>query len=224
MATLLDAPPAPSRAPEAPPSRTSLLLGRIVTALLVIGPLVALAVAVPLLWGQALHLRDVVIAGGVLPRERLRRHRRLPPTLHASQLPSRALAQDHARVGRFARGRRFARRLGREPPSPPCVQRQAGRSALAAPARHGRTRAAPRLLPRARRLAVQGRRHVGDALRPRSARRRRRADHQPALSRVRDLLARRRRSSSAGRSRARSAERSPRSSGPGSPAWCCCTT
>ena len=49
----------------------------------------------------------------------------------------RALAQDRARVGGFARGRRFARRLGREPPPPPRVQRQARRSALAAPARHG---------------------------------------------------------------------------------------
>ena len=63
MATLLDAPSAPSRAPEAPPSRASLLLGRIVTGLLVIGPLVALggrgAVAVG---PRACHLRDIVVS------------------------------------------------------------------------------------------------------------------------------------------------------------------
>ena len=33
-----------------------------ITALLVVGPLVALATAVPLLWGRVVHLRDVVLA------------------------------------------------------------------------------------------------------------------------------------------------------------------
>jgi stearoyl-CoA desaturase (Delta-9 desaturase) len=42
-------------------SRGGLLAQRSVTALLVGGPLVALALAVPLLWGQAIHLRDVII-------------------------------------------------------------------------------------------------------------------------------------------------------------------
>jgi stearoyl-CoA desaturase (delta-9 desaturase) len=39
------------------------LFGRIVTALLVVGPVVALAVIVPLLWGRAISLRDIVMAG-----------------------------------------------------------------------------------------------------------------------------------------------------------------
>jgi len=37
-------------------------VSRLVTAVLVAGPLAAVAVAVPLLWGHALHARDVVIA------------------------------------------------------------------------------------------------------------------------------------------------------------------
>jgi stearoyl-CoA desaturase (Delta-9 desaturase) len=39
------------------------MVGRVVTGLLVIGPAVALAVAVPLLWGHAVHLRDIILAG-----------------------------------------------------------------------------------------------------------------------------------------------------------------
>lgn len=35
---------------------------RLITALLVVGPLAAVATAVPLLWGSVLHLRDVILA------------------------------------------------------------------------------------------------------------------------------------------------------------------
>src|SRR4051794_11603598 len=66
MTTLLDRPSSPpARAPEPDPapSPTGLIVGRCVTALLVIGPAVALAIAVPLLWGRAVSLRDVIIAG-----------------------------------------------------------------------------------------------------------------------------------------------------------------
>src|SRR5437899_470997 len=65
MTTLLD-PPAPRHAPvyAPPPAPTpgSLLTGRIVTGLLVIGPPLALAVAVPLLWGRGVSLQDVILA------------------------------------------------------------------------------------------------------------------------------------------------------------------
>ena len=37
-------------------------MGRIVTGLLVIGPIVALAIAIPLLWGRAVRLTDVIVA------------------------------------------------------------------------------------------------------------------------------------------------------------------
>ena len=70
MATLLDRrtahavahPPAPDPTPTPTPSRAGLYIGRVVTGLLVIGPAVALAVAVPLLWGRAVHLRDIILA------------------------------------------------------------------------------------------------------------------------------------------------------------------
>ncbi len=47
---------------EPPPGRLQLALGRGVTALLVVGPVVALGVALPFLWGHLINLRDVVLA------------------------------------------------------------------------------------------------------------------------------------------------------------------
>jgi stearoyl-CoA desaturase (delta-9 desaturase) len=47
--------------PEAGPSAAT-TWQRGITALLVVGPLVAVATAVPLLWGRVVHLRDVVLA------------------------------------------------------------------------------------------------------------------------------------------------------------------
>jgi stearoyl-CoA desaturase (delta-9 desaturase) len=44
------------------PHRASVAVGRGVTALLVVGPVVALAVAVPLLWGRAMRVSDLVVA------------------------------------------------------------------------------------------------------------------------------------------------------------------
>jgi stearoyl-CoA desaturase (delta-9 desaturase) len=44
------------------PSRRAVVTDRIVTSLFVIGPVVVLAVALPLLWDQAVSLRDLVIA------------------------------------------------------------------------------------------------------------------------------------------------------------------
>jgi stearoyl-CoA desaturase (Delta-9 desaturase) len=45
-----------------PHSRASVITGRVVTMLIVIGPIAALGVAVPLLWGHAISLRDLVLA------------------------------------------------------------------------------------------------------------------------------------------------------------------
>jgi stearoyl-CoA desaturase (delta-9 desaturase) len=45
-----------------PTTRSSLFLGRAVTSLLVIGPAIAIGIVVPLLWGHAIHLRDVLLA------------------------------------------------------------------------------------------------------------------------------------------------------------------
>ena len=47
--------------PAASPSAFATLLPRAITALLVAGPVAAVAIAVPLLWGHALHWRDLVI-------------------------------------------------------------------------------------------------------------------------------------------------------------------
>jgi stearoyl-CoA desaturase (delta-9 desaturase) len=67
MTPLLEnsAPTARTRAyepPTTPPSTASVRLSRLVTALLVAGPAIALAIAVPLLWHRAINLTDVVLA------------------------------------------------------------------------------------------------------------------------------------------------------------------
>jgi stearoyl-CoA desaturase (delta-9 desaturase) len=38
------------------------MAGRVITALLIVSPIAAVAISVPLLWGHAIHLRDVVLA------------------------------------------------------------------------------------------------------------------------------------------------------------------
>ena len=54
----------PSRPPETAvrPSRGSIFASRLITALLVIGPVIALGVAIPLLWGHAVSLPDLILA------------------------------------------------------------------------------------------------------------------------------------------------------------------
>ena len=47
---------------EPRPSRKSIITDRVVTSLFVVGPVVALAIALPLLWGNALNLHDVILA------------------------------------------------------------------------------------------------------------------------------------------------------------------
>ncbi len=51
-----------SAAAEPRPTRKSVITDRVVTSLFVVGPVVALAVAIPLLWGNALNLHDVILA------------------------------------------------------------------------------------------------------------------------------------------------------------------
>jgi stearoyl-CoA desaturase (Delta-9 desaturase) len=48
--------------PSERPSRRAVVVDRVVTSLFVIGPVVILAVVLPLLWDQAVSLRDLVIA------------------------------------------------------------------------------------------------------------------------------------------------------------------
>jgi stearoyl-CoA desaturase (delta-9 desaturase) len=45
------------------PSQSSVVTDRVVTSLFVAGPAIALAIALPLLWGEAVNLHDLVIAG-----------------------------------------------------------------------------------------------------------------------------------------------------------------
>ena len=47
---------------DARPSRGSVITDRVVTSLFVAGPAVALAIALPLLWGNAVNLHDLVLA------------------------------------------------------------------------------------------------------------------------------------------------------------------
>ncbi|MGZ6887647.1 MAG: acyl-CoA desaturase [Acidimicrobiia bacterium] len=63
MQTLPAPPPAPLAGDAAPStSPGGLVVGRIVTAALVVSPVVALGVAVPFLWGHVIHLRDAILA------------------------------------------------------------------------------------------------------------------------------------------------------------------
>ncbi|HUI47762.1 MAG TPA: acyl-CoA desaturase [Acidimicrobiia bacterium] len=62
MTSLLDPTASSSRAPEAAPNRAGLVAGRVVTALLVISPPVALTIVVLLLWGHAVSWVDVIMA------------------------------------------------------------------------------------------------------------------------------------------------------------------
>ncbi|MDQ1461055.1 MAG: hypothetical protein QOI08_2539, partial [Actinomycetota bacterium] len=62
MTTLLESPAPSERAPETPPSRASVRAGRLVTGLLMISPPIALGIAVPLLWGHAVSLLDIILA------------------------------------------------------------------------------------------------------------------------------------------------------------------
>ncbi len=62
MTALIDEAPLPERAPDPVPSRAGVIGGRIVTSLIVIAPVVALAIALPFLWGHVVNLLDVVLA------------------------------------------------------------------------------------------------------------------------------------------------------------------
>jgi stearoyl-CoA desaturase (delta-9 desaturase) len=44
------------------PHAGAAVVGRVITALLIVSPVAAIAVSVPLLWGHAIHLRDAVLA------------------------------------------------------------------------------------------------------------------------------------------------------------------
>lgn len=48
--------------PPAAPSASSSLWPRVVTAVLVVGPLAAVSAVVPSLWGRSVHLRDLILA------------------------------------------------------------------------------------------------------------------------------------------------------------------
>ena len=121
--------------PEAP-GRVGVWVGRIVTGLLVVSPAIALGIAVPLLWGSAVTLFDVILAvvfylvtgfGVTVGYHRL---------VRAHELPRQALAEDRARVGGFARRRGIGDELGRQSPASPSIQRPARRPAHAARSRH----------------------------------------------------------------------------------------
>jgi stearoyl-CoA desaturase (Delta-9 desaturase) len=44
------------------PHARAAFVGRVTTALLIVSPVAAIAVSVPLLWGHAIHLRDIILA------------------------------------------------------------------------------------------------------------------------------------------------------------------
>ena len=215
MATLLDAPPAPSRAPEAPPSRTSVLLGRIVTAPARHRTGRRARRRDPPVVGSALHLHDIVLAavfylvsgfGVTVGYHRLFTHRSFRPArwLKIVLASAGSLAVEGSLVGWVANHRRhhvFSDKPG--DPHSPHLHGTGVRAQL-----RGFFHAHVGWLFKGD--ATSAERYAPDLLDD--------ADAQ-IISRlfplVRDRSRSRRRSSSAGRSRARSAARSPRCSGPG---------
>ena len=144
-----------------------MLVGRVITAFLVIGPAIALGIAIPLLWGRVVHLHDIVLAVGfyllsgfgvTIGYHRLFTHRSFKPrrALKIALASAGSLAMEGSLIGWVANHRRhhvFSDRPG-DPHSPHVNDR-------------GRHRPAARLRARAHRLALPGERHVGRALRAR---------------------------------------------------------
>jgi stearoyl-CoA desaturase (Delta-9 desaturase) len=132
MVTTL-APSPSSRAPESDPvpSRRGVLVGRVITAFLVIGPAIALAIAIPLLWGRVVHVHDIVLAVGfyllsgfgvTIGYHRLFTHRSFKPrrALKIALASAGSLAMEGSLIGWVANHRRhhvFSDRPG-DPHSP----------------------------------------------------------------------------------------------------------
>jgi stearoyl-CoA desaturase (Delta-9 desaturase) len=131
MTTTLSPPAAPARASDPEPSRSGVIVGRVITALLVIGPAVALALAIPLLWGRVVHVHDMVLFaafylvsgfGVTVGYHRLFTHRSFTPTRSLKILLASAgsLAMEGSIIGWVSNHRRhhaFSDRDG-DPHSP----------------------------------------------------------------------------------------------------------
>ena len=139
MATTLSPPAAPARppaepAPQVPPAAPNLagtIAARAFTGLLVIGPAVALGLAIPLLWGRVVHLHDIVLFvifylvsgfGVTVGYHRLFTHRGFTPTrtLKIVLASAGSLAMEGSLIGWVANHRKhhaFSDRPG-DPHSP----------------------------------------------------------------------------------------------------------
>jgi stearoyl-CoA desaturase (delta-9 desaturase) len=104
-------------APDPEPSRSGLLVGRVITAFLVIAPAVALGFAIPLLWGRVVHLQDIVLAlgfyllsgfGVTVGYHRLFTHRSFKPrrALKIALASAGSLAMEGSIIGWVANHRR----------------------------------------------------------------------------------------------------------------------
>ena len=176
------------------------------------------AIAVPLLWGHAVSLLDIVLAavfyvvtglGIAVGYHRLFTHRsfRAVRWLKILLASTGSMAVEGSVVGWVAIHRRH--HVFSDKPGDPHSPHEYG---------PGPAAAAARLRARARRLVVQGRRHFGRALRARPPRRRRHDDHQPAVPDLRGRVARGAVLPRLDDHRRARAARSPRSCGPVSPA------
>jgi stearoyl-CoA desaturase (delta-9 desaturase) len=139
LATTLSPPAAPARppaepAPQVPPAAPNLagtIAARAFTGLLVIGPAVALGLAIPLLWGRVVHLHDMVLFvifylvsgfGVTVGYHRLFTHRGFTPTrtLKIALASAGSLAMEGSLIGWVANHRKhhaFSDRPG-DPHSP----------------------------------------------------------------------------------------------------------
>lgn len=143
MTTTLSPPVVPSRDPDPEPGRSGVIVGRVITAFLVIAPAVALGLAIPLLWGSVVHLHDIVLAvafylvsgfGVTVGYHRLFTHRSFTPTrsLKIFLASAGSLAMEGSIIGWVANHRRhhaFSDRAG-DPHSP-----HLSRAGFAAPLR-----------------------------------------------------------------------------------------
>ena len=160
-------PPAPRsfEDDERPPDGT----GRLITALIVGVPFLALAVAVFRFWGHGVGLRDVAPRRDVVLPHRPRDDDRLPPAAGAQVVHRQPTAQDRAHRRRLDGVRGRADQLGGQPPATPHLRRHRRRSPLAAAPRWELDGADEGPLARPRRLAVHRSKHLAAAARRRPA-------------------------------------------------------
>ena len=109
---------------------------RLITAVFILAPLLALAYGIVRWWGHGIGTRDLILAATPLRRRRPRRDNRVPPAAHAPELGRHPAVEDRPEHPRLDGLRRGPDRVGRRSSPAPCAVRSTG-STLIRPTDHG---------------------------------------------------------------------------------------